>query len=293
MVWDGIIATYLFLAGLGAGAFALAALAGFVRPDAVKLRTIGYVIAPIAVGVGTVLLMVDAKAGLMNPLRFFGPLGNFSSIMAWGVVILVAFMAVSAIALVVMLVKKATPKALDVVGLVCAVAVAVYTGMLLGDAPGFPLWNPIVLPLLFLVSATSTGFAAVLLVAHLMKAEGLESLGFLRKAGLVLPVVEAVLIAALLGVVSGTGGSAALAAAASVASLAFGAYAVPFWLGLVLVGLALPFCLELLQASKAKKAANDGSGSTGLAVTGEVGVLVGGFLLRYLVIMAAVPVVLF
>ncbi len=291
MVWDGIIATYLFLAGLGAGAFALAALAGFVRPDAVKLRTIGYVIAPIAVGVGTVLLMVDAKAGLMNPLRFFGLLGNFSSIMAWGVVILVAFMAVSVIALVVMLVKKATPKALDVVGLVCAVAV--YTGMLLGDAPGFPLWNPIVLPLLFLVSATSTGFAAVLLVAHLMKAEGLESLGFLRKAGLVLPVVEAVLIAALLGVVSGTGGSAALAAAASVASLAFGAYAVPFWLGLVLVGLALPFCLELFQASRVKKAANDGSGSTGLAVTGEVGVLVGGFLLRYLVIMSAVPVVLF
>ena len=289
MVWDGIIATYLFLAGLGAGAFALAALVGFVRPDAVKLRTIGYVIAPVAVGVGTVLLMVDAKAGLMNPLRFFGLLGNFSSIMAWGVVILVAFMAVSVIALVVMLVKKGTPK---VVGLVCAAAVAVYTGMLLGDAPGFPLWNPIVLPLLFLVSATSTGFAAVLLVAHLMKAEGLESLGFLRKTGLVLPVVEAVLIAALLGVVSGTGGSAALAAAASVASLAFGAYAVPFWLGLVLVGLALPFCLELLQASRAKKAAG-GAGSTGLAVTGEVGVLVGGFLLRYLVIMAAVPVVLF
>ena len=266
MVWDGIIATYLFLAGLGAGAFAFAALVGFIKPDAVKLRTIGYVIAPIAVGVGTVLLMVDAKAGLMNPLRFFGLLGNFSSIMAWGVVILIAFMAVSVIALVVMLVKKSTPKALDVVGLVCAVAVAVYTGMLLGDAPGFPLWNPVVLPLLFLVSAASTGFAAVLLVAHLMKAEGLESLGFLRKTGLVLPVAEAVLIAALLGVVAGTGGSAALAAAASVASLAFGAYAVPFWLGLVLIGLALPFCLELYRTSKARKAA-DGAGATGLAVT--------------------------
>ena len=292
MVWDGIIATYLFLAGLGAGAFAFAALVGFVKPDAVKLRTIGYVIAPIAVGVGTVLLMVDAKAGLMNPLRFFGLLGNFSSIMAWGVVILIAFMAVSVISLVVMIVKKGTPKALDVVGLVCAVAVAVYTGMLLGDAPGFPLWNPVVLPLLFLVSAASTGFAAVLLVAHLMKAEGLESLGFLRKTGLVLPVAEAVLIAALLGVVAGTGGSAALAAAASVASLAFGAYAVPFWLGLVLIGLALPFCLELYRTSKARKAA-DGAGATGLAVTGEASVLVGGFLLRYLVIMAAVPVVLF
>ena len=158
MVWDGIIATYLFLAGLGAGAFAFAALVGFVKPDAVKLRTIGYVIAPIAVGVGTVLLMVDAKAGLMNPLRFFGLLGNFSSIMAWGVVILIAFMAVSVISLVVMIVKKGTPKALDVVGLVCAVAVAVYTGMLLGDAPGFPLWNPVVLPLLFLGFYGEAGF---------------------------------------------------------------------------------------------------------------------------------------
>ena len=92
MVWDGIIACYLFLAGLGAGAFALAAIAGFIKPNAVKFRIIGYLIAPIAVGVGTILLMVDARAGLMNPLRFFGLLTNFSSIMTWGVVILIAFM---------------------------------------------------------------------------------------------------------------------------------------------------------------------------------------------------------
>ena len=31
MVWDWIIASYLFLAGMGAGAFALAALASFVK----------------------------------------------------------------------------------------------------------------------------------------------------------------------------------------------------------------------------------------------------------------------
>ena len=308
MVWDGIIATYLFLAGLGAGAFAFAALVGFVKPDAVKLRTIGYVIAPIAVGVGTVLLMVDAKAGLMNPLRFFGLLGNFSSIMAWGVVILIAFMAVSVIALVVMLVKKGTPKALDVVGLVCAVAVAVYTGMLLGDAPGFPLWNPVVLPLLFLVSATSSGFAAVLVIAHAIKLEDVQALGFLKKTGLAFPVLEAVLIAALLGVTAAVGGSGAAAASASVANLVSGTYAVPFWLGLVVIGIVLPFCLELAQASRAKKVGSAGAGepsaqaagltaastagSSGLAITGEIGVLIGGFLLRYLIIMAAVPLTL-
>ncbi len=290
MVWDGIIACYLFLAGLGAGAFALAALAGFVKPDATKLRLAGYVIAPIAVAVGTVLLMVDAKAGLMNPLRFFGLLANFSSVMAWGVVILILFMIVSVVALVVMLRKKSTPKALDVVGLVCAVAVAIYTGLLLGDAPGFPLWNPVVLPLLFLVSAASSGFAAVLLAAHVGKFGGSDGLGFLKKTGLALPVLEVVLVVALLAVTASVGGSAGPAAAASVANLS-GPYAVAFWLGLVVVGLALPFCLELVRAAQAKK--NPEAASSGMAIVGEACVLVGGFLLRYLVIMAAVPLVLF
>ena len=31
MVWDAVIACYLFLAGMGAGAFALAALAGLMK----------------------------------------------------------------------------------------------------------------------------------------------------------------------------------------------------------------------------------------------------------------------
>ncbi|MEG1827171.1 MAG: NrfD/PsrC family molybdoenzyme membrane anchor subunit [Gordonibacter sp.] len=307
MVWDGIIACYLFLAGLGAGAFALAALAGFVKPDAVKLRTLGYLIAPIAVAVGTVLLMVDAKAGLQNPLRFFGLLANFSSVMAWGVVILVVFMVVSVIALVIMLRKKTTPRVLDIIGLVCAVAVAVYTGLLLGDAPGFPLWNPIVLPLLFLVSALSTGFAAVLLVAHIMKSAEPKTVCFLKKTGLVFPVLEAILLAVLLMVTASTGGSAGAAASASVASLIGGSYAIAFWVGLVIVGLVVPFCIEVMRMMQVKKASvikSDGSieeslsakghsvvetGSVGFAIVGEVGILIGGFMLRYLIIMAAVP----
>lgn len=313
MVWDGLIACYLFLAGLGAGAFALAALAGFVKPDAVKLRTVGYLVAPIAVGVGTLLLVVDAKAGLMNPLRFFSLVTNLSSIMAWGVIILVAFLAVSAAALVVMLLKKGTPKWLDAVGLVCAVAVAVYTGMLLGDAMGFPLWNPVVLPLLFLVSAASSGFAAVLLIGRAMKLDGIEELGFLKKTGLAFPVIEAVLVAVLLAVTAGVGGSGATAAGASVANLVSGPYAVAFWLGLVIVGLVLPFSIEVLQMRKGRAAAapvaaaaGAGTGATvtvaegeggaaapaGLALVGEAGVLIGGFLLRFLIIMAAVPIAL-
>lgn len=309
MVWDWIIASYLFLAGLGAGAFALAALVGFVKPDAVKLRTIGYVVAPVAVAIGTVLLMVDAKAGLQNPLRFFALLTNFSSIMTWGVVILIAFMVVSIVALVVMVRTKKTPRALDIIGLACAVAVAMYTGLLLGDAPGFPLWNPFVLPLLFLVSAASSGFAAVLAIARAMKSAELASIGFLKKTGIAFPVLEALLIAVLLAAVNATGGSGQDAAAASVANLVSGSFAGAFWLGLVIIGLVLPFCMELLHLRGGKKAvsadasadaaasvgtvSSAASTGNGAALAGEVGVLVGGFLLRYLIIMAAIPVTLY
>ena len=62
-----------------------------------------------------------------------------------------------------------------------------------------------------------------------------------------------------------------------------GSYALVFWLGFVAVGLVAPVALEVLNARKA-------SSAKGLAVAAEVCVLVGAFLLRFLVIMAAVPI---
>lgn len=308
MVWDAFIAVYLFLAGLGAGAFFLGALVGWAKKPLPKMRRIAYIIAPVAVVVGTLVLVFDAKAGFANPLRFFYLVTNLSSVMAWGVIILSAFIIVSAVDLVILLVKKETPKVLDVIGMVLAVCTAAYTGVLLGDAGmAFPLWNMVVLPVLFVVSAASTGMAAVLLGTYAVAPDEAASLPQLSKAGLVLPVVELVLVVALLAVTAGTQGSAAVAGAASVASLMSGAYAVPFWLGFVALGLVLPFALELYRhrsgGAKAVIAvdgesaakAPDGAGSAGsgktLAFVGEAGVLIGGFMLRYLVIMAALAVV--
>lgn len=311
MVWDAFIAVYLFLAGLGAGAFVLGALTNWAKTPAPRMKRIAFVIAPVAVAVGTLVLVVDAKAGFANPLRFFLLVSNLNSVMAWGVIILSVFLAVSVVDLALLLVRKKTPKALDVVGMVLAVCVAAYTGVLLGDAGlAFPLWNMAILPLLFVVSAASTGIAAVLLVTYLAAPDEVEALPFLPKAGLILPVLELVLVAVLLGVTAGSSGSAAAAGAASVANLVSGAYAVPFWLGFVVVGLVLPFALELARhrgagapkaaavvGAAAPAAGPDGSAAAGagsgkaLALVGEAGVLVGGFMLRYLVIMAALAVV--
>ena len=89
-IWSGIIACYLFLGGLGGGAFATSAFLAWRHPEAVTMRKLGHWIAPIVVIVGLVLLMFDAKAGLHNPLRFALLLTNFGSVMTWGVVILAA-----------------------------------------------------------------------------------------------------------------------------------------------------------------------------------------------------------
>ncbi len=199
MVWDAFIAIYLFLAGLGAGAFVLGALTNWAKKPAARMKRIAFIIAPVAVAVGTLVLVIDAKAGFANPLRFFMLVSNLNSVMAWGVIILSVFLAVSIVDLVLLLVKKRTPKALDIAGMVLAVCVAAYTGVLLGDAGlAFPLWNMAVLPVLFVVSAASTGIAAVLLATRLAAPEEAGALPLLSKAGLVLPVLELVLVAVLL-----------------------------------------------------------------------------------------------
>ena len=65
-IWSGIIACYLFLGGLGGGAFATSAFLAWRHPEAVNMRKIGHIIAPIVVIIGLVL-MFDAKASLYNP----------------------------------------------------------------------------------------------------------------------------------------------------------------------------------------------------------------------------------
>ena len=197
---------------------------------------------------------------------------------------------VAAIDAIIMVVKKSTPRVLDIIGMVLAVCVAAYTGVLLGDASvAFPLWHPIILPVLFLVSAASTGFALVLVIAHGKAHDEIANIGFTVRSGMVLPVLEALLVIALLGTVASTGGSAAAAAKASVANLLTGGYALTFWVLFVIAGLAFPFVQALHKSMQEKKSLMQ---QPGLTIAGEVGVLIGGFMLRYLIVMAAIPVAL-
>lgn len=280
MVWGISIVWYLFLAGLGAGAYATSVLIARKRPEAIALRRAGRIIAPVAVAIGLVLLMVDAEAGFKNPLRFFYLLTNITSVMTWGVVILGAFMVANLATLSIDLLGKRVPRVLEYVGLALALATAAYTGVLLGVVQTFPLWNTPLLPVLFVVSAASTGIASVLLAGCFIGSRE-QNTGLLERTRIALPCVEIVLVALLLATVQSSASGAA-----SVEGIVTGSFAPLFWIGLMAAGLAFPLGTSIFELKR------NGSGkpaSVGLAAAAEIGVLVGGFALRFLIVMAALP----
>ena len=285
MVWGPLIAWYLFLAGASAGAFLTAAFVEAKYPDSVKMRVAGRIIAPAFIAIGLVMLMVDAEAGLMNPLRFFYLIANPGSVMTLGVYFICIYMPVALASAVLEIMKKRVPKWLTWIGIVFAFAVAAYTGFLLGVVKAYPLWNNAVLPLLFVVSALSAGLAATSLVGLVVDRERFEQMWLVKKSHVILSVVELIVLFSMLVIVS----SGSFEGAASVHTLVAGQYAPAFWAGIVLLGLVVPFIIEGYPVFITKRVETSTT-SMVVSVIGEAGVLVGGFLLRLLVIMGALPV---
>ena len=285
MVWGPMIAWYLFLAGASAGAFLTSAFVEVKYPESVKMRVAGRIIAPIFLGIGLVMLMLDAEAGLHNPLRFFWLIANPGSVMTLGVYFICVFMPVALVSALLEVLKKPVPKWLTWIGIVFAFAVAAYTGFLLGVVKAFPLWNNAVLPILFVVSALSAGLAATSLVGLLVDRERFEQMWLIKKSHVILSAIEMVVLATMLVIVS----AGSVEGAASVYSLVAGQYAPAFWGGIVLLGLVAPFIMEGYPVFITKRVETSMT-SMVVSVIGEAGVLVGGFMLRLLVVLSALPV---
>ena len=285
MVWGPMIAWYLFLAGASAGAFLTSAFVEVKYPESVKMRVAGRIIAPIFLGIGLVMLMLDAEAGLHNPLRFFWLIANPGSVMTLGVYFICVFMPVALVSALLEVLKKPVPKWLTWIGIVFAFAVAAYTGFLLGVVKAFPLWNNAVLPILFVVSALSAGLAATSLVGLLVDRERFEQMWLIKKSHDILSAIEMVVLATMLVIVS----AGSVEGAASVYSLVAGQYAPAFWGGIVLLGLVAPFIIEGYPVFITKRVETSMT-SMVVSVIGEAGVLVGGFMLRLLVVLSALPV---
>jgi formate-dependent nitrite reductase membrane component NrfD len=284
-IWGGFIAWYLFLAGLGSGAFIFSALLDWKFPALKKIRRYALIIAPATIIIGLLLLMFDAEGGLKNPLRFALLLTNFGSVMTWGVVFLAVFVIIALIVLLLDVRNYRIPLWLNVLGVIFALCVALYTGVLLGVCKTFPLWNTAILPILFLVSALSAGGAIILLAGALLAPEEFNQIKSLKKFHYVLPPIELMLLAALLFITF----SNSTAGAASVLNLVSGPYALIFWLGLVGLGLVLHTLVETKLLFFSNEVVEEGVAARYTSAALSVFSLAGGFLLRLLIIVAALP----
>ena len=301
-VWGWQPALYWFLGGMGAGAFVVAALLYFLdRQSNRKTICIASWAATACLVAGLLLLLSE----LTNPLRgmlLWQSFSNGTSWMTFGA--WVVFAAVIVFGLMAVLsteqwVKpvskkwKGYPKArnrmrsvLAVVGIALGLCVAVYTGILLMSVPGVPLWNTLLLPCLFTVSALDTGAALVEIVAVAPKRAVLSNKThrLLEASVVVLVVLEVVVLAAFLATMQGSDLTTATGAtaAASARLLAQGMLAPFFWLLVGACGLALPLAMAIAGMVLRKRRK---SGRTAMLV-GAAGALVGGCALRFLVLMA-------
>jgi len=166
------------------------------------------------------------------------------------------------------------------VGCVLAVGTAVYTGVLLAVVKAVPLWNTPVLPVLFLVSAISTGMglsfdlAATLSVPDIHRRYGAMPLVHMFVIGL-----EVVLLALLMIVSLNRGGEAA----ESARLILMGDWRAIFWILVIGLGMLYPFMVHLNAFARHRHGFFSG-------ILSGVGVVVAGLFIRYLIVTAAIPI---
>ncbi len=279
MVWGWPLVIDLWAAGVAGGGFIAAFLVdrftGRQNKQLIEVAT--WIGVPLAL-LGVLLLVVD----LGNPLWFWHLMIRFTpfslmffplspmSIGTWvlslwsmgGVILIVLWLAEREIPGFVVL-KPLAPLTEIVVwmNLVLSVFVITYTGVVLSTT-STPMWTTPFLPALFVSSAIFTGTAATRFVSTLLGRTVPEELG---KASLILVVIQAVALIGFLATVPAD-------------VLVGGPLAAPFWFGVVLIGLIVPFGLELgiLRVRR----------TVPLVLASTLCVLVGGLVLRAMVLIS-------
>lgn len=293
MHWHWLIVIYLFLGGLGAGAYltSFAAEKGWLGPSS-SLKRAGYYLAAPIVAIGTLLLVFDLGQGLYKPWLLIGLLSNLSSVMTWGVYILSFFIIIGLIKGFLVFKNKNAPAVLTWAGAILALATGAYTGILLAVVEAVPFWNTAIMPVLFVVSALSTGLSATALLALLIEKQVSQQVRE-GQAHLLLIVAELVIAALFFGLMlTGIKGTVGIESAAIVVS---GAYSVVFWGYFIGLGLLFPLIVFILQQRSfkqtAKKTVSEPSViSSRLHIFADISVLLGGLALRGLIVFAALPV---
>ncbi|AIU87455.1 cytochrome c nitrite reductase subunit NrfD [Pectobacterium odoriferum] len=305
LVWDWPIAVYLLLVGISAGMVSLSLLIRHYVPTEYhgsnRVIKATAIVAPLAVilGLGILILHLTKPFTFWYLMVFYNP----TSIMSLGVMLFQVYfvvmllwlitlyhdgwltqletvwhqpaLAARARKLTAMIVKKAA--VIENVLLVLAVLLGCYTGFLLSALKSFPLLNNPVLPVLFLVSGTTSGIAVMLLASAWGRntSGNSRSLHFIHRVET--PVVYAelfLLFAFFIGLLLG-GGQKVVAAQTALSGFWGGV----FWIGIIGIGIVIPAIANRVR----KPSAHSGKGQL---ITLAIMSLFGVFLLRLFVLYA-------
>lgn len=287
-IWTWEVAMYLFLGGLTAGVMVFAALMTVLKKDeeAPFATTRLALFAPIVLSLGMTTLFLDLEHKLFV-FRFYTSF-QITSPMSWGAWILIFIYPISILQILstfrsgygnlaefadrlaigswLLDTCEKWRREIAMIAIPFAVALGIYTGILLSAFGARPFWNSGVLGPLFLISGMSTAAALVALIAK----EHAEKALFTR-IDLVLIVVEIMLVALFL-INLATGSGQQIEALQLVTG---GPYTFVFWTLFIGLGLLLPLLLELLEITGVNKS---------LAMLAPVLVLIGGYALRQIVL---------
>lgn len=282
--WRWLVIGYFFVGGIAGGAFFIAALLDLIgRPTDRALARIGYYVALPAIVLGGIFLILD----LTRPERFWHMLVQSEtgrpmlkwwspiSFGAWGMTVfgLFAFLgflralAEDGYTRGVGLTRVFTGlpwRILAVIGGFLGLFVAGYTGVLL-SVTNRPIWaDTNLVGLVFLLSGASTAAATIILLVRGRRGVLARSVQRLESFDTWIMALELVALTAL------------IASLGAVARVWLSWWGVLFLLGVVLAGLLVPLVLHLAPRP-------DPRASTTAAVL----VLIGGFLLRVVVVLAS------
>lgn len=302
--WGAPIWIYLWLAGMAGGAYFAGFLAerfgGGMGKSLLRVGT--YLGVPLAV-VGVMLLVVD----LGNQQWFWHLFARFKvqSPMSMGSWILLLWVLIAVVMIVTWWLESRVKKGaasslagvrafLSWIDAGLAAGLIAYTGVLLAVSNQSMWAGTALLPVLFVASAVSTGVAILILAAmalNSLKQGGLRRLADwifgstewkvsadtieqLAKADAIVILIElAALVGYVIWLAVAVGGSEALR------MLVAGSMAAPFWIGVVLLALLVPFGLDMTIRGRAPEA----RGVLMTIMTSSLSAIVGGLILRWVI----------
>ena len=295
-IWGWEVPLYLFLGGLAAGIMVFSALLVLRRNQDQRSKWSRWMafVAPALLSIGMFALLLDLEYKL-HVWRFYAAF-QVASPMSWGSwILLLIYPATLALGLATLTGDEreslagwkltrasrladalratdawasANVRSIAWTNLLLGIALGIYTGILLGSLGARPAWNSAVLGPLFLVSGISTG-AALMMLFPLQH----EEHTFLQRWDVAAILLEALLLFLFLMTLLTGGGQPGRDAAGLFLG---GRYTALFWSLVVIVGLAIPLTLEVIEIVKRRRP----------TVVTPVLLLIGGLALRWILVAA-------